>query len=340
MVLDMLEREDFARRLEAAIGWHLGAPARIERLIRLTGGATKSTWSIDAEIGAVRRGFVAQFSVPRQVAAGNPMAELPRVLGADDAACMIAAAAAGVPAPPVRAVFGAADGLGAGYLMDRVEGETIARRILREPDYASARADFAAQCGTILARLHTIAPASLPFLIESGPARQVELYRRIYRSFDHPVPALELGFRWAEDNLPRAHRTVVAHGDFRFGNLIIGPEGVRAVLDWEICHLGDPVEDLGWLCVRTWRFGGPLPVGGMGQRDDLLQAYAHAGGGKVEPAHLRFWEGFGCLKWAVMCMMKGQAYLKGGERTVEALAIGRRMEEPLSDFYRLIAGED
>jgi len=335
-----MEREEFARRLETALGRHLGARARIGRLVRLTGGATKATWSIDADLGTERRAFVAQFSVPRRVDPGNPMSDLPRVLGADDAACMIAAAKAGVPAPPIRAVFDTADGLDAGYLMDRIEGETIARRILREDAYAPARAGFAAQCGTILARLHTIAPAALPFLIESGPAEQVDLYRRIYRSFDHPVPALELGFRWAEDNLPRAHRTVVAHGDFRFGNLIIGPEGVRAVLDWEVCHLGDPVEDLGWLCVRTWRFGGPEPVGGMGRREDLLEAYARAGGGTVGPAHLRFWEAFGCLKWAVMCMMKGQAYLQGGERSVEALAIGRRMEEPLSDFYRLLAGED
>ncbi|WP_119420340.1 phosphotransferase family protein [Desertibaculum subflavum] len=336
----MLAREEFAGRLEAALGRHLGAPAPIGRLIRLTGGATKATWSIEAGPGGERRAFVAQFSVPRRVDAGNPMAELPRVLGADDAACMIAAAAAGVPAPPVRAVFDEADGLGAGYLMDRVEGETIARRVLREAVYAPARGAFAAQCGTILARLHTIPPAALPFLIESGPAQQVDLYRRIYRSFDHPVPALELGFRWAEEHLPADARTVVTHGDFRFGNLIFGPDGVRAVIDWEICHLGDPVEDLGWLCVRTWRFGGSQPVGGMGRREDLLQAYARAGGATVAPAHLRFWEGFGCLKWAVMCMMKGQAYLKGGERTVEALAIGRRMEEPLADFYRLLAGED
>lgn len=335
-----MEREEFARRLEAALARHLGGSARITRLVRLTGGATKATWSIEAEVGGKRADFVAQFSGPRRVPNGDPTADLPRLLGADDAACMIAAAKVGVPAPPVRAVFDAEDGLGAGYLMDRVEGETIARRILREDQYAPAREGFAAECGRILAHLHTIPPADLPFLVDCGPAQQVDLYRRIYRSFDHPVPALELGFRWAEDNLPRAHSTVAVHGDFRFGNLIMQPDGVRAVLDWEIGHLGDPVEDLGWLCVRTWRFGGPKPVGGMGRREDLLEAYARAGGGTVEPAHLRFWEAFGCLKWSVMCMMKGQAYLKGDERTVEALAIGRRMEEPLFDFYRLLAGED
>ena len=253
---------------------------------------------------------------------------------------MIAARRAGVPAPAVRAVFDDQDGLGMGYLMDLVEGETIARRILREPEFGPARDRFARQCGEILARLHGIAPAELPFLIDSGPAAQVALYRRVYESFDHPQPALDLGFRWAEDNLPRNHRMTVAHGDFRFGNLIMDAEGVRAVIDWEICHLGDPVEDLGWLCVRTWRFGGPLPVGGMGRREDMLDAYDKASGYRIDPAHLRFWEGFGSIKWSIMCMMKGQAYLRGADRNVEQLAIGRRMEEPQADFYRLLAGED
>jgi hypothetical protein len=78
----------------------------------------------------------------------------------------------------------------------------------------------------------------------------------------------------------------------------------------------------------------------MGRREDMLDAYDKASGYRIDPAHLRFWEGFGSIKWSIMCMMKGQAYLRGADRNVEQLAIGRRMEEPQADLYRLLAGED
>ena len=73
------------------------------------------------------------------------------------------------------------------------------------------------------------------------------------------------------------------HGDFRHGNLIIGPDGVRAVLDWELAHLGDPMEDLGWICVNSWRFGEiDKPVGGFGTREELFAGY-EAAGRRVDP---------------------------------------------------------
>ena len=156
------------------------------------------------------------------------------------------------------------------------------------------------------------------------------------------MPAVELGLRWVAEHLPPAPRTSVVHGDFRNGNLIIGDDGVRCVLDWELAHLGDPMLDLGWICVKTWRFGGSLPVGGFGHRDDLFRAYEQAGGGPVDPAHVRFWEAFGCVKWALMCMHKGlgaQGAVPGARRSVEAVAIGRRIEEPLLDLLDLITGK-
>jgi aminoglycoside phosphotransferase (APT) family kinase protein len=306
---------DFAAALQAAVLRRIGAPGNIAELKRLTGGATKVTWSFRARVAEQDLSLILQLSTPRALAPEGVLAELPRVIGKEDAAMMIAAAASGVPTPPVRAVLADEDGLGPGYIMDRVPGETIARRILRDSEFAPLRQGFAEQCGAILARLHRMPAAALPFLEPFGPAEQVRLYRRVYQSLDHPQPVIELGLRWAEDHLPPAHRHGVVHGDFRLGNLICGHQRIAAVIDWEIGVLGDPVQDLGWLCVKTWRFGG-------------------------EPAHLRFWEGFGSIKWAIMCLIKGQEHLRTGKRTVEQLAIGRRMEEPLHDFLLLLSGED
>jgi aminoglycoside phosphotransferase (APT) family kinase protein len=333
--------EELAPLLQRAVARHIGTPGDIADLKRLTGGATKETWSFTAQLAGERVPLVLQISNSRpRLAEGDALAALPRVVGAEDAAMMIGAARAAVPVPPIRAVLTPEDGLGAGYVMGFVAGETIARRILREPAFAPLRQGFAGQCGAILARLHRMDRDALSFLQASGAAEQVRLYRRAYESLDHPQPVIELGLRWAEDHLPERHMMTVVHGDFRLGNLICTGEAIAAVIDWELAALGDPAQDLGWLCVKTWRFGGKAPVAGMGTREALLAAYRRAGGAAIEPDHLRFWEAFGSIKWAIMCLMKGKEHHRTGRRTVEQMAIGRRMEEPLYDFLRLLAGED
>ncbi len=336
----MNERDDFAGRLQAAVVRLIGPPGDIIALRRLTGGATKSTWAFTARVGDRELPLVLQLSAERPAASGGELAQLPRVVGRNDADLMMAAARAGVPTPPIRAVLADEFDRG-GYIMDFVPGETIARRLLREPGFAPLRAGFAAQCGEILAGIHAIDHAEVAFLRRFDAPAQVDLYRRIFLSYDHPVPALDLGFRWAADHAPEARRIAVVHGDFRMGNLICGAERIAAVIDWEVGHLGDPLEDLGWLCVKTWRFGGASPVGGIGRREDLFAAYERATGSAVLPSAVRFWEVFGSIKWAVMCLMKGQAHRRpGGERSVEQHAIGRRMAEPIYDFLQLLAGEE
>ena len=328
----MLEtkQSDIAARLHDAVRHLLGPPGEISELRRLTAGATKATWSFKAQIGSSTLPLVLQLSNGSSRRGDD--ATLPLVAGRNDAALMMAAVRAGVPAPPVRGVLTEDCGLGEGYIMDYVPGETIARRILREPRFAPLRQSFAAQCGEILARIHKIDATSAPFLTELNAQHQIAVYRNIYDRYDHPVPALEVAFRWAYDHMPvNATPAAVVHGDFRMGNLICGEERIQAVLDWELACLGDPMQDLGWLCVRTWRFGGRDPVGGIGQRDDLFAAYERATGTAVDPARVRFWEGWGCIKWALICLMKGQS-----QRSVEAFAIGRRMEEPLYDFLEFI----
>jgi aminoglycoside phosphotransferase (APT) family kinase protein len=258
-----------------------------------------------------------------------------------DAALLIAAREAGVPAPPVRAVLTPEFGLGEGYLMDFVPGETIPRRILREACFTTLRDSFASQCGEIAARIHSMDAASLPFLERFDARRQIELYRHVYESYDLPIPALEVAFHWAESHAPEPVCATVVHGDFRIGNLICAEDRIRSVLDWELACLGDPMQDLGWLCVRTWRFGGPGAVGGIGSREDLFSAYERASNTAVDPARVRFWEGWGSVKWAVMCLVKGRAHRRdASERTVEAFAIGRRMEEPIHDFLEFISSKN
>lgn len=335
----MSEPQALAATLASVVARHLGPPGDVCRLIRLTGGATKSTWAFDAQVGQAIVPLVLQQTETRAAEPDETPVQVPRVLGEQEAVLLGAAARAGVPVPRVRAVLAPDDGLGVGLITDRVEGETLGPRIVRDERFAAARARLARQCGEILAALHRgVSPPATPFLTEQGPAAQLALYRKIYESFDRPQAAMEAALAWAAAHLPRGGATSVVHGDFRTGNFVVGPEGIRAVLDWEIAHLGDPMEDLGWLCVRTWRFGGRPPVGGCGRREDLFEAYERASGSAVDPARVLYWEAFGCVKWSIICMLKGHGHMAAGQRDLEQLAIGRRAEEPLWDFLELVHG--
>jgi aminoglycoside phosphotransferase (APT) family kinase protein len=258
---------------------------------------------------------------PGGMTAGSP---------APEEALLRAAAAAGVPVPAIVAG-------GDGYLVtEHVEGETIARRILRDDVYAPARAVLAAQCGDALARIHSI-PASSVAGLRGGD--QVAMFRDVLDSTGQPHPAFELAFRWLEANRPSPTPggDRVVHGDFRNGNLIVGPDGLRAVLDWELAHLGDPMEDLGWLCVKAWRFGVPSKlVGGFGDLDDLLSAYSSASGLDVDPEVVRWWEILGTLKWGIMCIVQAFTHLSGAARSVELAAVGRRVCENEWDLLELL----
>jgi aminoglycoside phosphotransferase (APT) family kinase protein len=303
------------------------ARAEVTSVTRLSGGASRETWSVDAVRGDGEVvPLILQRERPGAVRTGGGVAT--------EAALLVAAAEAGVPVAPLVAAEASRERLGAPFmLLARLEGETIARRILREGEFASARPRLAGQCGRALAAIHRIPPSTAPGLEHQD---QVAQYRTIFDSFDEPHPAFELGFRWLEAHRPPPTRTSVVHGDFRHGNLIIGPDGLRAVLDWEIAHLGDPMEDLGWLCVKAWRFGATLPVGGFGDYADLFDAYAAASGTDVDPAVVRWWEVLGTLKWGIMCMMQAASHLTGLSRSVELATIGRRVCENEHDLLLLL----
>jgi aminoglycoside phosphotransferase (APT) family kinase protein len=303
----------------------------IDGLHRVSGGASRETWLFDAT-GA--DGHVEHLVLRRDPGKATLATER-----STEYALLAAAHEAGVAAPRVRMLLDDGDDLGSGFVMDRVDGETIPRKILRDDAFADARGHLAFDCGTIAARVHAVPTATLPELPLLDAPGHMAQWRGLLDALDEPHSAFELGMRWMEDHLPAATEPRLVHGDLRNGNLMVGPEGIRALLDWELAHLGDPIEDLGWLCVRAWRFNERGKVAaGFGSVDELLDGYEAGGGMRPTLDTLRFWVVLGTLRWGGIAMMQAFTHLQGRVRSVELAAIGRRVAETEWDLLRLLDG--
>ncbi|MGW5570505.1 phosphotransferase family protein [Nocardia thailandica] len=292
----------------------------------LTGGASREVWSIDARDA---RGALVPLILRR-----DPPGHGDAVRMRAEAACLRAAAAAGVPVPSVLAEGDTAPGIDAPFLlMNRVPGEALPRRIQRDPVFADVRPGLAEEMGYVLGLVHRSDITTLDTLDRTDP---VDVIEALYRDLDAPRPAVELGLRWLRAHRPPARPTALVHGDFRLGNLLVDPDGIRGVLDWELAHLGDPIEDLGWLCVRAWRFGAPDPVAGLGSREQLLDGYFRATGVRPGADELHWWETFGTLKWLVVSAFQAHRHFGGSEPSLELAAIGRRICESEFDLLLIL----
>ncbi len=280
----------------------------VTEVVRLSGGASRETW--------------------RAVAHGQQVI-LQRQRSADGAGCeretsiLRAAEASGVPVPRLLATGSDAGGHGFS-ITEAIDGETIARRILRDDALVGARSVLTEQIGTALAAIHAIDPDTVHGLDGSDP---LERLRTTFDAMGEAHPAFEIAFSWLIAHRPDPVEPAVVHGDFRLGNLIVGQDGLRSVLDWELVHLGDPMEDLGWVGVRAWRFGSAHTVAGVGSDDELFAAYERGGGRPVEAERVRWWRVFGTLQWGIMCMIQARVHLNGVARSHELAAIGRRVCE-------------
>ncbi len=293
----------------------------------LSGGASQDLWLIEfthGERAVLRRA--------PEGGAGRSDLAIPIEL---EAALIKAAGESGVPSPRVLHLLKPADGLGAGFFMQHVAGEALGQRIVKDDAFAAVRPRLARQCGEIIARIHALAPP--PGLPVKDARVTLDALERQYRIENWPRPVFELAFRWLRAHAPPLSQPTVIHGDFRNGNLLIGENGVRAVLDWELAHAGDPMEDLGWICVNSWRFGAiDKPVGGFGEREDLYAGYEAISGKPVDRARARYWEVLGTLRWGVICTLSAVALREGLVSGIERAMIARRASETELDLINLL----
>ena len=335
------EAEIVAAALVAACGRHFGGTAFIENLGRESGGASRQTWSFDAVAGGTRHELILRRDPPPLNA--NRPGRLEREWSTSidrttEFRVLRAAFDSGVRAPEVLFELTPADGLGEAYIMRRVGGTAIARKLLRDAPYESARKKIAGQLGAIVARIHATDLKTLPPLARREAADQIALLRRSLDTLGYAQPVFELALSWLDRRKPApTAEPVLVHGDYRTGNYLANESGVTAILDWEGAHLGDPMEDLGWLCVKSWRFGAvDKPAGGFGSREELWRAYEAAGGGAVDAARAHWWEVLGTARWGIICHNQAWRHLSGSIESMELASIGRRAVETEVDLLQLL----
>lgn len=325
--------DDLRERLEAFINTAAGGAARVTAARPLAGGASREAWAVDVEIASGPDAGRHELVLRRDLGGTIHADSLSRD---QELRVLRAAHAEGVRAPRPR--WGTADPAILGrpfFLMDRLPGETVGRRVVKDPSLAAARAALPGEMGRELTKIHAIDPArhGLDFLPAPpagiSPARAaLDGSLRVLRGRGEPHPALELAARWLAERAPACEPPVLVHGDFRIGNVLVGPRGLEGVLDWEFAHLGDPHEDLAWPLVRSWRFGNDgLRFGGLSAPEPFFEAYEAASGRTVDHAAVGYWEVMGNFRWAVGCLAQADRHLSGVERSVELASLGRKAAE-------------
>ena len=307
----------------------VGVEGEVSKLEPLTGGASKEIWKFEVSKDKQSTKMILR----RGSGIEGPLA----IKTADEARIQKEVIKVGAPVPTILAVSKNEEELGDSYIMNFVEGESIARKILRDKEYKKALPVLAYQCGEAIARIHNVDIDNFSFLPKKPAEDQLEDLYSTYQSFEQPSPVFEYAYLWLKEQDFSNFQESLVHGDFRLGNIIVNGEGLQSIIDWELAHIGNPLQDLGWVCGNSWRFGkNDKVVGGFGELEDLLKGYNSISKFQVNNEMVKCWQVFGTFRWGVICLIQAYAHLNGTINSIEKAAIGRRVSETEIDIVDLL----
>ena len=307
----------------------VGIEGKGSNLEPLTGGASKEIWKFEVSNAKQSTKMILR----RGSGIEGPLA----IKTADEARIQKEVIKVGAPVPIILAVSKKGEELGDAYIMRFVEGESIARKILRDKEYKKALPILAYQCGEAIAKMHNVDINNFSFLPKKPAEDQLEDLYSTYQSFEQPSPVFEYAYLWLKEQDFGNFQESLVHGDFRLGNIIVNAEGLQSIIDWELAHIGNPLQDLGWVCGNSWRFGkNDKVVGGFGEIEDLLEGYNSISKLKVDKEMVKCWQVFGTFRWGVICLIQAYAHLNGTINSIEKAAIGRRVSETEIDIVDLL----
>lgn len=331
-----LDEPAIRERLQAFIASASGCvEARIVGLERMSGGAVQENWALDVEIGGRLVNWVLRTDAPAAVRESASRAQEFAVLQAMQGADVLAPRALYLcdePAITGRRFF----------IMERLPGVAAGHRVTRDRALVPDPGRLARELAANLARLHRIKPPhpQLDFLRTMHARDNIAHYRGYLDAHPDAHPVLEWGLRWCELNAPATEETTFIHRDYRTGNYLVHEGRLAGVLDWEFPAFGNPLEDVGWLCARCWRFARPdLAVGGIARLEDFLPEYEHVSGRKVTASDLVYWQVMAHLRWAVIALQQAQRHLSGTEPSLELALTGHILGDLELEILNLTGAE-
>ena len=306
-----------------------GVEGKVCNLVPLTGGASKEIWQFEVS----KNKQTTKMILRRGSGIEGPLA----IKTSDEAKIQKEVIKVGAPVPQILAVSKNEEELGDSYIMNFIEGESIARKILRDKEYKKVLPVLAYQCGEAIAKIHNVDINNFSFLPKKPAEDQLEDLYSTYESFEQPSPVFEYAYLWLKEQDFGNFQESLVHGDFRLGNIIVNADGLQSIIDWELAHIGNPLQDLGWVCGNSWRFGkNDKVVGGFGELEDLLEGYNSVSKLRVNKEMVRCWQVFGTFRWGVICLIQAYAHLNGTINSIEKAAIGRRVSETEIDIVDLL----
>lgn len=331
--------EALIARLEGYLSGVTGSSAQVMSVQPLAGGASRASWALTVNLDGTPERLVLRMDHASQMTDSALTRE-------QEYRLMQRAHESGVKVARVR--FACTDPAVLGqpfFLMDYVDGISIGRKVVTLPELADARARLPEQLADQLARIHAMPVDDLDFLARPAGgdpiAAVLEESRAMLDALAITSPAFEYALRWADRHRPACERVTFIHGDFRIGNILVDADGLAAVIDWEFAHIGDPHEEIGYICMRDWRFGhGHLRLGGIGDRERFITAYESASGQRVDRRAADWWELLGNIRWGIICIAQADRHLSGKDPSVELASLGRRSAEMQYEALRIIQALD
>ncbi len=209
------------------------------------------------------------------------------------------------------------------FIAEEIAGFQAGPAALFGPPYAATLGQLGQRKWTILGEIAKADPAALGLTQVMAPVAPDACWNRelsyweglLDRDEPEPLPITRAAIRWLRANPPPpAQKLSVVHGDYRTGNFLYDEAGgIHGILDWEMCHLGDPLEDLGWSFNPVWSFGQGKP-GGLLPREEAIAVWERASGLTADPAALHWWELFNCVKGQAIWISSARVWINGGNR--------------------------
>lgn len=290
--------------------WHQGVD--VEQIEKIFGGASRETFRLKLRVGGVERGVILRRDPP------SSLIDTERKL---EYGAYKAVYGTGIPVPEPLFLEDDPKWLGQPFsVMAEIAGAATDVSGLDD----AGRQRIGEEKWRYLGQLAALDPLSLGFdaftevpALEACASRELDYWAGVIEQDEiHPQPIAHAAIRWLRRNMPPpAQKLSIVHGDYRTGNFLFTPdEGIKGILDWEMCHLGDPLEDLAWSLDPLWNWEVPALAGRLLPHAQAIAIWQAASGLECDLDVFRWWRIFVAVKAVAIWISSSEDFHHGASK--------------------------